>query len=230
MYHIVLVEYNRPDVLEKCLASWGKHDDVKLYYVDSGSPEKPDFGMLSKYASNIHYMPNNAGPAICRNYYWKQLLETADDNDILVKADGDCDILDLTWKSKMDEFFKNGIIDSITVGSRNMLIEHSDQLSRYPYQLIFVRAKEARKIGLFKSYCEETGIPWGGDDIDYIYRLTMVTKVFMFQNTLFYKHHDRPAHLCDNGWKKDGKTFGIFGKLLHKWFDYYDETKDICLK
>ena len=236
MIKLFLVEYNRPDVWERCASSWkklaAKPEEVKVYYVDNGSPD-PEiesklkalklFGHIDEY----HISKDNLGPAKARNHFWIPELKNSNDTDLFGKIDGNHEALK-DWDINVTDYFKGNpgvgaLCFKYELSSEN--IDLNNCIHR-PYPLIFAKARFVKKIGGFRCYCKETGTPWGCDDIDFA-RISLFTKYRSEDISVAIKY-ERPKELCAINKKDDTITTKRILALGNN-FNRYRDGKDIYI-
>ena len=243
-FGIYIVEYNRPDIWQRCYKSWyAKASDwngLYIYYVDNGSPYSTWEISTNRNIYKYKRLTENIGPAKARNIFWKY----NNDEMILVKADGDIEITEVAWDQKIVAYFcENPDVYLLCFGKKEEIIE--ENVRSRPYPLFFIRNKLAKHIGLFRDYSEEIGTFWSCDDIDYIFRCICLIKywkskrLFGLENIRiqsedwkeFSTHHQRPSHLCEIN-KESSAHAALRTKALNDRFAFYKENpeKNVFIK
>ena len=211
MIKLFLVEYNRPDVWERCASSWknmaAKPDEVKVYYVDNGSPDpeiESKLKALKMYGhiDEYHVNKDNVGPAKARNHYWIPELENSKDIDLFGKIDGNHEALKDWDKTVIDYFESHKDVGALCFGAPDDISLNKCLHRAYP--VIFAKARFVKKIGGFRCYYKETGTPWGCDDIDFA-RISLFTK-YRSEDIQIAKKYERPKELCALNKKDDMAT------------------------
>jgi glycosyltransferase involved in cell wall biosynthesis len=107
-FSVVVPAYNAASTLPALLRSLSiqSYQDFETVLVDDASRDETA-GIAQSYPCKVLRMPENRGPARCRNEGARSAL-----GEILVFTDSDCEVAP-NWLERMNQHFRNGDVDAM---------------------------------------------------------------------------------------------------------------------
>ncbi|MCK4256009.1 glycosyltransferase family 2 protein [candidate division WOR-3 bacterium] len=248
----VVVTYNRKVLLEKCLNGLLNqiHKLDKIIVIDNGSKDGTDMLLCKKYGDNsaIEYikLPENTGCAggfyegIKRAYEQKfDWIWTMDDEGV---ADSDC----------LEKLLNSSVFKRNGTGALTCKVLNKDANLHYraipskvfehfgvnipaveeDYKKSFFEVQRTSFIGLLlkREVVKKAGLPMrelfmGGDDTEYIKRISKVSKIYLVPESIIFHYDDVPIRM---------KTFMGIKKIRSTpiervWLGYYSLRNSLFL-